>query len=382
MGVLKDLINPIYKAMPYFNREMTGFLSAVTLNGDVSTASIYEEVRVPRATASDVEDYDSGWDVDGKAKEGDVPYIPVKMEARKKVTIPLDGELEKAGEHTGIWSDTMEKRLQDAFRKLANYMEGYLAKKIVSGASRAYGTIGTVPFGVAGDLSDIAQLNLILNDNGCPMSDRQLVLNNIALANMQGKMSNLFKVNEFGTEEFLRTGYTGSALQGMFIRSSAGLTTHKKGTGTGYLVNGAVAVKDETINVDAGSGKVEKGDIVTFAGDSNKYVVVDGTDAPGALKIGKPGAMGAIADNAAMTIGGDYVPSVAFQRDAVVMGVRTPYIPSVGDAAIDRKIVVDPITGIPFCFAVYAGHGVAELEISVVYGAEVVDRDNVALLLQ
>ena len=71
------------------------------------------------------------------------------------------------------------------------------------------------------------------------MDDRQLVLNQVALANMRGKMSNLFKVNEAGTEQFLREGYTGN-LQGMYIRSSAGLKSHVKGTGTGYLVNGDV----------------------------------------------------------------------------------------------------------------------------------------------
>lgn len=382
MPIMKDLINPIYKAFPYMNREMTGFLSAVNLNGDIARASIHDTVRVPLATAGAVEDYKTGWTgVDGLAVEGDVPYVEVKMTHRKCVKIPLDGELEAAGKNAGIWPDIMEKRIADAYRKLINQMEADLAAEVVAGATRAYGSVGTVPFGVAGDLTDIAQLNLILDENGCPMDDRQLVLNQVALANMRGKMSNLFKVNEAGTDAFLREGYTGN-LQGMYIRSSAGLKKHAKGTGTGYLVNGAVAAKDRTINLDTGSGTVLAGDVVTFANDTNKYVVTKGVDAPGALEIGKPGAADAIADNTAMTVGAAYVPSVAFQRGAVVMGVRAPYLPSVGDAAKETYTAVDPVTGIPFQFAIYTGHGVAELEISVVYGAKVIHSDNVALLIQ
>ncbi|MCQ2081594.1 MAG: hypothetical protein MJZ11_08040 [Lachnospiraceae bacterium] len=384
MALLKDLINPIYKAFPYANREMTGFLSAVNLNGDISAASIHDEIKVPLAQAGAVQDYQTGWNIDTAAPaEGDIPYVTVKMQYRRKIDIPLDGELEAAarGKGFGMWEKIMEQRIADAFRKLTNQMEADLAAEIVKGANRAYGTVGTVPFGVAGNLDDIAQLNLILDENGCPMDDRQLVLNQVALANMRGKMSNLFKVNEAGTEAFLREGYTGN-LQGMYIRSSAGLKSHVKGEGTGYLVNGAVAERDRTVNVDTGSGKVLEGDIVTFAGDANKYVVTKGVDAPGALELGKPGAMAAIADNTAMTIGASYMPSVAFQRGAVVMGCRSPYLPSVGDSARETYVAVDPFTGIPYMFAIYTGHGVAKLEISVVYGAKVINSDNVALLIQ
>lgn len=287
MALLKDLINPIYKAFPYANREMTGFLSAVNLNGDISAASIHDEVRVPLAQAGAVEDYKTGWGLDENSAEGDIPYVTVKMQYRRKIDIPLDGELEAAarGKGLGMWEKLMEQRIADAFRKLSNQMEADLAAEIVKGANRAYGTVGTVPFGVAGNLDDIAQLNLILDENGCPMDDRQLVLNQVALANMRGKMSNLFKVNEAGTEQFLREGYTGN-LQGMYIRSSAGLKTHVKGTGAGYAVNGAVAERDRIVNVDSGTGKVVEGDIVTFAGDANKYVVTKGVDAPGALELG------------------------------------------------------------------------------------------------
>ena len=144
MALLKDLINPIYKAFPYANREMTGFLSAVNLNGDISSASIHDEVKVPLAQAGAVQDYKTGWGIDENSDEGDIPYVTVKMQYRRKIDIPLDGELEAAakGKGFGMWEKIMEQRIADAFRKLSNQMEADLAAEIVKGANRAYGTVG------------------------------------------------------------------------------------------------------------------------------------------------------------------------------------------------------------------------------------------------
>lgn len=66
-------------------------------------------------------------------------------------------------------------------------------------ALRAYGTAGTTPFGTAGDLSDLAQLAKILMTTAA-RHHRQLVLNSAAIANLRGKQSVLFKVNEAGLE--------------------------------------------------------------------------------------------------------------------------------------------------------------------------------------
>ncbi len=89
-------------------------------------------------------------------------------------------------------------------RKLVNAMEQSIAVKALAGASTAYGTSGQVPFGTAGDLSDFAGVAQLLDESGAPVGDRQLVLNSAAMANLRGKQSVLFKVNEAGTADMLR----------------------------------------------------------------------------------------------------------------------------------------------------------------------------------
>ncbi len=64
-----------------------------------------------------------------------------------------------------------------------------------------------------------------------------MVLGSTAIANLRGKQSVLFKVNESGTEQLLREGVLGR-LEGFNIHSSAGVKRAPKVAATGYLVNG------------------------------------------------------------------------------------------------------------------------------------------------
>lgn len=45
------------------------------------------------------------------------------------------------------------------------------------------GTTGTTPFGVKDDLSDAALARQVLEDNGAPTTDLQMVLGSTAIAN-------------------------------------------------------------------------------------------------------------------------------------------------------------------------------------------------------
>lgn len=381
MGALTSLYNDIYSALPEFNRELTGFLPAISIDGKLKGAAKGQKVEVPIVDVGEVGDYEESMTLP-TGNDSTADKVEVTLEKASSVKIKLSGETELGLNNSNLSNEVNRQRIANAIRKIANEMEDYVAGKMVAGASRAYGTPGTAPFGTAGDLTDIAQLNLILNDNGAPRANRQLVLNSIALAGMQGKMSNLFKANEAGSTKFLHSGYLATPLEGFKLWSSAGLKTHTKGTGTGYLAAGAVAAGKTGVTLDTGTGTVLAGDVVTFAGDSNKYIVNAGVTAPGAITIGRPGLREALADNTAMTIGATYLPNVAFTKGAFAFAARVPAMPAGGDAADDVMYVTDPVTGISFGFFLYKGHGMNTLEVAAVYGGKVILPENVALLIQ
>ena len=378
MGISSNLLASMYKGWPVINREATGFVSALNIDSDVTGLAVGDKIKVFRGDVGAVKAYTQGMAMPDE-NDPNMPYVEVTLDHPISTTFSFTGEEEHALVNSSTRETAMDMLFKDSFRKLSFDIEKYAAGKIIAG-SRAYGTAGTTPFGTANNLTDFAQVNKILDDNGCPKDGRQLVLSNEALANLRGNMSNLFKVNEAGTEMFLREGYAGS-VQGLFIRNSAGLLTHEKGTGSGYLVNGAVAVNGTSIALDTGSGKIVPGDIVTFGSDTNKYVVDEGIEAAGNIVIGNPGALNAIADNAAVTIGASYTPNIAFQKDSVAFGARPPKIPQGGDGAIWHETVTDPYTGIPYLVSCYPGHGKNVIEVATIVGCKVIESANVAVLL-
>jgi hypothetical protein len=114
---------------------------------------------------------------------------------------------------------------------------------------------------------------------------------------------------------------------GFQMHQSGAITTHTKGTGSGYLINDASAsVGDTTVTVDTGTGTILAGDIVTIAGTTDKYVVNTAL-ASTTFTIGAPGLVAAEADNDAVTVGNSYRPNVVFDRNAIHLITRAPAMP-------------------------------------------------------
>ena len=262
-----------------------------------------------------------------------------------------------------------------------NAVETDLALEAVVGASRAFGTAGTSPFGTAGDLSDFAGVAKILDDNGCPTSDRQLVLNSAAMGNLRGKQSVLFKVNEAGTNDMLRDGMT-DRVQNFALRYSAGFAGHTKGTGTGYVTNltGGLNTGATGVALDTGSGTILAGDVLTFANDANKYVVGSAL-AAGSLALNNPGLLSSLADGVAATVGNSFSPNAAFARSAMILASRAPALPDGGDSADDAMMITDPISGLTFEVRVYRQYRQIKYEVCMAWGVKAVKSEHIALLL-
>ena len=206
-NVLTPLIPTLYEALNVVSREMVGFIPAVSRDSNAERAAVGQTVRVPLAEAGALEDITPGAT---PANSGDTTpgYADIVISKSKAAPIRWNGEEQKAVGSTGTYNKILADQFADGMRKIVNAMEVDLALSAKAGASRAYGTAGTTPLGTAGDLSDLAGVARILDDNGAPVVGRQIVFNSASIANLRGKQSVLFKVNEAGSSDMLRNGMT------------------------------------------------------------------------------------------------------------------------------------------------------------------------------
>jgi hypothetical protein len=272
-----------------------------------------------------------------------------------------------------------QDQIAQALRTAVNEIEADIAAAASAGASRAFGaTADTAPL-----ISDFSQAKKILDDNGAPGSDRHAILSTAGGVAVRG-YSNLFKVNEGGDTTLLRQGQLGD-LYGFALRESAQVVRPTAGGMTGALVNGALSIGATSIVFDTGTVNttgIVAGDIITIAGDSNKYVVATGLAATsGTITIAAPGLLKAAADNAAITVFGTSSRNCAFSRNAIVLATRLPAIPPQGDMAIDRQVITDPRTGLSFELAMYPGYRMNTYHVSIAWGITVFKPEHLAIII-
>ena len=379
-NTLTAVIPSIYEGLDMISRELVGFIPACYKNSSAERAAKDQTISYPivgSMTAADITPAATS----SSGTDRTITAGSMTISKSRKVTFNWTGEEQRSlsnGDRPQI-GNILANQFAQAFRTLTNEIEADLWAATYKGASRGYGTAGTTPFATAGDLSDFAGVRQILDNNGAPQSDLHLVVGSAAMAKLRGVQSVLFKVNEAGSSEFLRQGILGEVM-GFGIHNSYPITTHTKGTGASYQLNGALAVGDTTITVDTGSGTILAGDIVTFAGTSDKYVV--NTALSGStFTIGAPGSLAIEADNDAVTVGNNYTPNVAFHRMALHLVTRMPAMPAGGDSADDVQTVTDPVSGISFEIALYRQYRQITYEVGCAWGVEAVKSAHIATLL-
>jgi hypothetical protein len=376
-NVLTSLAADIYKAADVVGRELVGFIPSSTINANGSErAAKGDTVRASfTRTATAVNVSESMTIPEGTDQTVDNKVLSITN--ARAVQIPYTGE-DVLHLNNGIGFETVYgDQIAQAMRVLTNEMEADLAEEAYKNASRAFGTAGTTPFG--SNFSEIAELRQILVDNGMPADNQvSLILNTLAGTNLR-QLAQLQKANEAGGTDLLRQG-TLLDLQGIMIKESAQVQSHTKGTGASYLLNDAsAAIGDTSIAVDTGSGTVLAGDIITFNGDTNKYVVNTALGG-GSLIIGATGLRTAVADNAAITVGDSYTANVAFHRRALELAVRAPAVPQGGDIADDAMTVQDPVSGLVFEVRVYKGYRKTMIEVAASWGVKAWKSDFIAVL--
>ncbi len=380
-NTLTGIIPTLYEALNTVSREMVGFIPAVKRNSNAERAAKDQIIRVAIGESGDLEDVAPGA-TPADSGNTTVGYADVKITKSKVAPVRWNGEEQKAVGASGQYNKILADQFTDAMRKLVNAVEADIYAEAKVKSSRAYGTAGTAPFATANNLSDIAQLRKILDDNGAPQTDLQLVLSSAAIANMRGSQTILLKANEAGTDKFLRTGFS-DPIQGFAIRASGGILTHTKGTGANYVTNLTAALLKgaKTVGLDTGTGTILAGDVVTFADDTNKYIVGTGITEPGSIVLNNPGLMQGLADGKALTVGANYTPSFGFDRNAIILAARAPAVPEGGDSAEDSMFLTDPISGITFEVRVYRQYRQVKYEVGLAWGVSAIKSEHIATLL-
>jgi hypothetical protein len=380
-NTITNLIPDLYNALDVVSRELVGFIPAVSADMTFERAAVGQTVRspvAPASTASDIAPAVTPPD-DGEQTIGNVSMTITKA---RRVPVRWNGEQSLGLDNNGPGrSAIMVQQFAQAMRTLTNEVEGDLAALHIY-ASRAYGTAGTTPFGTAGDFSDAANVLKILKDNG-NSADAQLVIDTAAGAKLLGLQS---RYDIAGDTTMQNQGVIINKA-GLMIRESAAIVTSTAGTGASATTNNAgYAVGATTITLaSAGTGTILAGDVITFAGDTNKYLVVTGdsdTSNGGSIVIAAPGLRVAMsAATKAITVVAAAARNMAFCRSAIALATRAPALPVEGDSAADRQTITDPRSGLSFEVSMYKQYRQVQYEVALAWGVKAVKPEHMALML-
>lgn len=381
-NTLTNLIPDVYNALDIVSRELVGIIPAVSSDMSFERAAVGQTVRSPVAPVASASDITPAVTPPNDGDQS-IGNVLMTIDKARRVPVRWAGEESRGLNNGGPGrSRIMVDQFAQAMRALCNEVEADLAALHIF-FSRAYGTAGTTPFGTAGDFQDASNALKILKDNGAPIGDAQLVIDTTAGAKMLGLQS------RYDIAGDVRMQNQGVLIEkaGLQIRESAQIITSVAGTGANATTNNAgYAVGSTVITLaSAGTGTIVAGDVITFAGDTNKYVVASGdadTSNGGTITLAAPGLRKAIANSATnITVLAAATRNMVFSRSAIVLATRAPALPEEGDMAADRQIVTDPRSGLSFEISMYKQYRQVQYEVALAWGKKVVKTAHTALLL-
>jgi len=378
-NTLTGLIPTIYKSFDIVLRELIGFIPAVTMDSSGEQAAKDQTISfgvTPVGAAGDITPATTG------PTPGAQTIAPETMTISKSRGVPFGWNGEEQRSVGQQYNQFLVNQFAQAMRTLTNEVEADVAALYIY-ASRAYGTAGTTPF--ATNLAEVAQMRKILEDNGAPLSDLQLVLGTTAEAALR-TLANLNAAGDAGTTNLLRRGVIDD-LHGFAVRASGQTKTHTAGGATGTLVDltAGYAKGSKTIHADTQTGVMVVGDIIanTKTGrDTSKYVVKTPlAAAEGDIVLQNPGIQFAWVNNDPLTSSASYTANLAFARSAINLMTRVPEMPKEGDAADDVTVITDELSGLSFQVAMYKQYRQITFEVGLAWGVKAVKSEAIAILL-
>lgn len=383
-NTLTNLTPDLYEALDVVSRELVGLIPAVSRDSSLERAALNQTVRsfvAPASTSASITPGQLAPDTGDQT----IGNKTIAITKAKGVPIRWTGE-EQKGMNTGPgYNNILRDQFAQAMRTLCNEVEADLASLFYKG-SNAVGPAGTTLFDAA-NYKDVANVAKLLDDNGAPLSDRHLVLNNIAAAAFRGNAQYYSYLNA-GDVGFLRQGEFMN-IHNFGIRPSAQIKSQAAGTNSGGRTdNAGYAIGATVLTLDSnGTGTIVAGDVITITGDASgaSYVVLSG-DADvsngGTITIGAPGLKGTLsAATHAITVNASTDKNMAFTRNAIHLVTRAPARPVEGDTATDVMMIQDPRSGLGFEVSLYKEYRRVHYEIAMAWGYEVIKPEHLVLLV-
>lgn len=385
-NTITNLMFDAKAAMDIVSRELVGFIPAVMRDVSLDRAVKGQTIRYPVAPASSASAITPGLYA---PDAGDQTIGNDTMSLDQLYKVPFRWENQEVAQlNAGVgYANVQQDQIAQAMRTLVNQIEGDLAALYVN-ASRAADPNGTNLFDSTGKLKDGAEALKILDENGAPLGDRQMVIGHDELLNLRS-LTQLTNVNEAGDQDFLRRGMMGNLfnaavrVSGQIDASAAGDAASATTNDAGYAVGATVITL-----ASAGTGAINAGDVITFNGDANLYVVASGdadVSGGGTITLAAPGLKKAIAaSTTAITVENVDAAirhNMVFHRSAIALAMRMPHQDDGGDAASIVFPVVDPVSGLAFEIAKYPQYHRNYYEVRALWGVKAVKPEHIALLV-
>jgi hypothetical protein len=277
-------------------------------------------------------------------------------------------------EQLEVMSGTIPMQASEAIKAVANNVDNYILG-LYAGVYGYAGTAGTTPF--ASDTTAATEARKVLNTQLAPLDDRRLVFDPEAEANA---------LNLRAFQDMSFSGSAAAIVEGEINRKlgfdwfmDQNTPTHTAGTASGATTDNsgyAVGVKTVTL-ASAGTGTILVGDVITFAGDTQTYVVTAGDSdvSDGGTISFEPGLQVAIETSAhAITLKASHTVNLAFHRDAFAFASRPLMGTTQGLGGVVQS-AVDPVSGLTLRLEVTREHKRTRWSYDILYGAKLVRRD-------
>jgi hypothetical protein len=247
-------------------------------------------------------------------------------------------------------------QIQEAIRSLANYIDGdvWLNYKKFFGYT---GLAGTTPFGA--DVSEFLAADKLANDQLMPTDQRFLLTDTAANANWKG----------------LRRNYdTNFADLGIDQSFANNVPTHTAGTWTNAgTTTGTNAAGQGVVNLTGGTGSILVGDVVTFAGDTQTYVVTAATGtAPTTAITVYPNLVTAKSATELVTVKASHKVNLLAHPNAIAFAMAPmAQGAQLQGAASQEATVVDNVSGLALRLTVFRQYYQTEWSFDALWGSAV-----------